>query len=70
MAFRVDKRISFDSPPTLDEAIRALEALRETAGGDALLRVRAGRSALNRDGPYPSRFAAEPPPQDPDGWKG
>lgn len=59
MPYTVDKSIRFDGPPTLDEAIAALEELRRDTAGSALLRVRGGKSAFNKNGPYPSRFTAE-----------
>jgi hypothetical protein len=37
---QMTEKVSFDSPPSLDELIDALDALREKAGGDAVPRVR------------------------------
>lgn len=51
-------KITFDSAPTVDEAIEALQELREMAGGDAILRV-TGLIEINMNGPRVSVMCAE-----------
>jgi len=51
-------KITFDSAPTVDEAIEALQELREMAGGDATLRV-TGRIEVNLNGPRVASMCAE-----------
>jgi hypothetical protein len=57
MPFRINTSITFDGEPTVDEAIAALEKLREEAGGNAKLRVRI-KPSFALEGAIPARFNA------------
>lgn len=52
--------ITFDTPPTIDETIEALQKLREDLGGDAVPRVR-GRIEVNLNGPRIAAITADRP---------
>ena len=57
MPFRINTSISFPDPPSLDEAIAALEKLREGSSGAAKLRVRI-KPSFAPEGAIPTRFNA------------
>lgn len=62
MSRRITPKITFDTPPTLDELAEALAELRPMAGGDAVVRVM-GRIEFNLDGPRVAAITVERSPE-------
>jgi hypothetical protein len=55
---RRSTKITFDTPPTIDQTIEALQKLRDEVGGDAIVRVR-GRIEMNVNGPRLAAISVE-----------
>jgi hypothetical protein len=59
VAHRMTPKITFDTPPTIDQMMAALEEMRPVAGGDAVLRV-SGVIEFDLNGPRVAAICAEP----------